>query len=63
MSSSEAEIQQRLGRLRELCAAEGGRLDLLEAALALSVLRGDAASDLSPFRQHVATMASDLADL
>ena len=63
MSSIEHEIQQRLGRLRELCAAQGGRLDLLEAALALSVLRSDAAPDLSPFRQHVATMSSDLADL
>jgi len=63
LSSTEAEIQQKLGRLRALCAAEGGRLDLLEAALALSVLRSDAAPDLSPFRQHVATMASDLADL
>ena len=42
---------------------EGGRLDLLEAALALSVLRSDVAPDLAPFRQHVAAMASDLADL
>ena len=71
MSSYERDIQQRLDRLRELCArdggkdgdSDGGRLDLLEAALALSVLRSEAAPDLAPFRQHVATMASDLANL
>ena len=67
MSSHEQENQQRLGRLRELCAGDGandgGRLDLLEAALALSVLRSDVVPDLQPFRQHVATMASDLARL
>ena len=63
MSSHEQDIQQRLGRLRELCAGAEGRVDLLEAALALSVLRSETAPDLSPFRQHVATMASDLADL
>ena len=67
MSSHERENQQRLGRLRALCAGDGGRdggrLDLLEAALLLSVLRSDVEPDLQPFRQHVATMASDLADL
>ena len=63
MASHEQDIQQRLGRLRELCAGAEGRVDVLEAALALSVLRSDTAPDLSPFRQHVATMASDLADL
>jgi regulator of sirC expression with transglutaminase-like and TPR domain len=67
LSSHERETQQRLGRLRELCAGDGadggGRLDLLEAALLLSVLRSDVVPDLQPFRQHVATMASDLADL
>jgi regulator of sirC expression with transglutaminase-like and TPR domain len=67
LSSHERENQQRLGRLRELCAGDGaddgGRLDLLEAALLLSVLRSDVVPDLQPFRQHVATMASDLADL
>ena len=59
----EFDIERKLSRLRALCAADDGRLDLLEAALALSVLRSDALQDLSPFRQHVATMASDLADL
>ena len=34
------------------------RLDLLEAALTLSVLRSDEPLDLAPFRQHVAAMAS-----
>lgn len=53
----------RLDRLRELCAGDGERLDLLEAALALAVLREHEALDLAPFRQHVAAMASDLADL
>jgi len=67
LSSHESDIQQGLDRLRKLCAADdardGARLDLLEAALALSVLRRMAAQDLPPFRQHVAAMASDLADL
>jgi regulator of sirC expression with transglutaminase-like and TPR domain len=51
-----------LDRLRHLCAGEGP-LDLLEAAFDLSVLRRAEPVDLAPFRQHVATMASDLADL
>jgi regulator of sirC expression with transglutaminase-like and TPR domain len=49
--------------LRELCAGDGRRLDLLEAALALSALQREEALDLAPFRQHVATMAGDVADL
>jgi regulator of sirC expression with transglutaminase-like and TPR domain len=53
----------RLDRLRELCAGDGERLDILEAALVLSVLRSGEARDLTPFRQHVAAMASDLGDL
>ena len=63
MSSREQDIQQKLGHLRELCDGDDGRVDLLEAALALSMLRSDTAPDLTPFRQHVAAMASDLADL
>jgi regulator of sirC expression with transglutaminase-like and TPR domain len=63
LANSDSESHQRLGRLRDLCAGDGVRLDLLEAALALSVLRRDEALDISPFRQHVAAMASDLADL
>jgi regulator of sirC expression with transglutaminase-like and TPR domain len=57
-----------LHRLRDLCAGDGRRLDLLEVALTLSQLRradqaGAEAIDLTPFRQHVATMAADVADL
>ena len=52
-----------LHRLRDLCAGDGRRLDLLEAALTLSVLRRPEPIDLAPFRQHVASMASDLGDL
>ena len=49
--------------LADLCAGDGERLDLLEAALALSVRRRDQPIGLEPFRAHVAAMASDLADL
>ena len=67
MSAKASETEQRLARLRDLCAGdganEGRRLDLLEAALALSALRQEEAVDLSPFRQHVAAMSADLADL
>lgn len=52
-----------LARLRDLCAGAGERLDLLEAGLALSVARRGDAVDLAPFRQHVAAMGDDLADL
>ncbi|WP_421997381.1 SirB1 family protein [Reyranella sp.] len=52
-----------LRRLRDLCAGDGARLDLLEAALALSLLHGDPPPDLAPFRQHVAAMVADTADL
>jgi regulator of sirC expression with transglutaminase-like and TPR domain len=52
-----------LHRLSDLCAGDGRRLDLLEAALTLSVLRRAEPPELGPFRQHVASMASDLADL
>ncbi len=52
-----------LGRLRELCAGDGRRLDLLEAALAMAILRRGEPIDLAPLRQHVASMAADLADL
>jgi regulator of sirC expression with transglutaminase-like and TPR domain len=52
-----------LDRLRALCAGDGSRIDLLEAALELGALRRDAPADAAPFRQHVAAMAVDLADL
>lgn len=63
MSSVELTTTKTLARLRDLCAGSGERLDLLEAALALSVLRLGAAVDLAPFRQHVAAMSDGLADL
>lgn len=53
----------KLARLRDLCAGDGRRLDLLEAALTLGQLRRAEPVDLAPLRQHVASMASDLADL
>ena len=52
-----------LERLRDVCAGDGQRLDLVEAALTLSRLRRAEPIDLAPFRQHVAAMAAELADL
>ena len=52
-----------LDRLRELCAGDGSRIDLLEAALVMSALRHDEPVDLAPFRQHVAAMSTEVADL
>ena len=49
--------------LSELCAGDGQRLDLLEAALAMSALQHDEPVDLVPFRQHVAAVTNELADL
>ncbi|MBX9945864.1 MAG: transglutaminase-like domain-containing protein [Reyranella sp.] len=63
MSNVESDSPQDLGPLRALCAGDGARLDLLEAALALSTLRRGEAVDLAPFRQHVAAMSADVADL
>lgn len=54
---------QKLERLRDLCAGDGMRLDLFEAALALSAAHQDEAVDLLPYRQHVAAMTAALADL
>lgn len=51
-----------LARLRELCTA-GAAIDLLQAALILSVLQRDEAIDLAPLDQHVAAMGAALADL
>ena len=56
-------LQAKLDRLRDLCAGDGRRLDVLEVGLALSAARGEETLDLAPFRQHAAAMASDLADL
>jgi regulator of sirC expression with transglutaminase-like and TPR domain len=55
--------RQDLDRLRALCAGDGSRIDLLEAALELGALRRDAPADATPFRQHMAAMAVDVADL
>lgn len=63
MSLSESDEQLKLGRLRDLCAGDGKRLDLLEAGFLLSALASEEAIDLVPFRQHVTAMAADLADL
>lgn len=51
-----------LARLREFCAS-GERIDLLNAALILSVLQRDEAIDLAPLHQHVAAIDAALADL
>jgi regulator of sirC expression with transglutaminase-like and TPR domain len=57
------EGRQDLSRLRALCEGDGLRLDLLEAAFEISALQRGEAIDLAPFRQHVAAMAADVADL
>jgi regulator of sirC expression with transglutaminase-like and TPR domain len=56
-------LQASLDRLRDLCAGDGQRLDVLEAGLALSVARSEEPTDLVPFRNHAGAMVSDLADL
>ncbi|HTR87691.1 MAG TPA: transglutaminase-like domain-containing protein [Reyranella sp.] len=52
-----------LSHLRDLCAGDGERIDLLEAALAMSSLQREAEIDLAPYRQQVTTMANETADL
>lgn len=52
-----------LGRLKDLCAGDGERIDLLEAGFLLSTLGRAEAIELAPFRQQVAAMSTDLADL
>jgi regulator of sirC expression with transglutaminase-like and TPR domain len=51
-----------LARLRELCA-DAVRIELLQAALILSVLQRDEAIDRAPLDQHVAAIGAALADL
>jgi regulator of sirC expression with transglutaminase-like and TPR domain len=63
VSGTEHHSQQGLSRLRDLCAGDGDRLDLLEAGFALSTLHAAESLDLVPFRQHVASMADAVADL
>lgn len=61
--SDDRALQAKLDRLRDLCAGDGQQLDVLEVGLALSVAHSEESLDLTPFRQHAAAMASDLADL
>ncbi len=63
MADTGHHIEQSLSRLRDLCAGDGDRLDLLEAGFALSTLHAAESLDLVPFRQHVASMADAVADL
>ncbi len=50
-------------RLKDLCAGDGERIDLLEAGFLLSILGSGEAIELAPFRQQVTAMTDDLADL
>lgn len=52
-----------LARLKDLCAGDGERIDLLEAGFLLSTLGSAEVIELSPFRQQVTAMSTDLADL
>jgi len=52
-----------LSHLRALCAGDGARIDLLDAALTLSILQRGEAIDVAPLLQHVGAIAGDLADL
>ncbi len=63
MASSKPASRQKLDRLRGLCAGVGMRLDLLEAAFEMAALQRGEPIDCAPFRQHVAAMAADVADL
>ncbi|MBS0521573.1 MAG: transglutaminase family protein [Proteobacteria bacterium] len=63
MASEQPLRRQDLERLRALCAGDGARLDVLEAAFEMAALQRDAPIDRAPYRQHVAAMAADLADL
>lgn len=57
------DLADNLGQLKDLCAGDGERIDLLEAGFLLSVLGRGEAVELAPFRQHVTAMTDDLADL
>ena len=56
-------MADQLSQLKDLCAGDGERIDLLEAGFLLSVLGRGESVDLAPFRQHVTAMTDDLADL
>jgi regulator of sirC expression with transglutaminase-like and TPR domain len=63
VSRDEPVIEKQLARLKDLCAGNGQRLEVLEAALTLSLLQHGEPIDLVPFRQHVAQMSDAVADL
>ncbi|SKA27757.1 Regulator of sirC expression, contains transglutaminase-like and TPR domains [Enhydrobacter aerosaccus] len=63
MASDNSVHRQDVSRLRALCAGDGRRLDLVEAAFEMAALQRDEVIDRGPFRQHVSAMASDVADL
>jgi regulator of sirC expression with transglutaminase-like and TPR domain len=50
-----------LARLRELCAGDGKRLDLFEAALIMGALRAGKPVELEPYRLHIRAMQEALA--
>jgi len=52
-----------LSHLRDLCAGDGRRIDLLEAALAMASLQREEEIDLAPYRQQVTAMTNETADL
>ena len=58
-----ADTSKQLARLKDLCAGDGVRLEVLEVALTLSLLQHEEPLDLVPFRQHVAQMSAAVADL
>ncbi len=63
MTGDGQDSAKKLARLKDLCAGDGERLEILEAALASSVLQRDDEVDLAPYRQHVAQMSAAVADL
>jgi regulator of sirC expression with transglutaminase-like and TPR domain len=63
LARSESDTARQLARLKDLCAGDGVRLEVLEVALTLSLLQHDEPIDLVPFRQHVAQMSAAVADL
>jgi regulator of sirC expression with transglutaminase-like and TPR domain len=58
-----ADTSKQLARLKDLCAGDGVRLEVLEVALTLSLLQHEEPLDLVPYRQHVAQMSAAVADL
>ena len=63
MSLEASVAAAQLERLQAFCAGDGVRVDLLEAALTLSILQRDEAIDLAPLHSHVTAIGADLGDL